>query len=94
MRGAGRVPAVRTGVLEVRRVAYKQHVSVGRVCDPDEARLVLQRRRDADAGGAGEDGAVAVGPTRPRPRHHLTHRHAGVLQQGRSCFTFAVFSCD
>lgn len=77
--------------MEVRRIPHKQHVSVGRVCDPYEARLVLQRRRDANAGGAGEDGAVAVGPARPRPRHHLAHGHAGELQQGRIAFS-AAFS--
>lgn len=76
-----RPPVVRTGVLKVWRIPHKQHVSVGRVSDPDEARLVLQRGRDANARRAGVDGAVAVGPTRTRPRHHLTHRHAGVLRR-------------
>lgn len=71
---------VRTGVLEVRRVPHEQHLRVGRVRDTDEARLVLQRGSDANAGSVGAGGAVVVGTTRSRPRHHLTHRHAGVLQ--------------
>ena len=70
-----------TCVLKVRRVAHKQHVCVGGVCDPDEARLVLQRRRDAHADAVGVCGAVGVGATGRRPRHHLTHRHTGELHR-------------
>lgn len=64
----------------MRRVPNKQHVCVGRVCDTDEASLVLQRGSDTNAGDVGLHGAVIVGTTHSRPRHHLTHRHAGVLQ--------------
>lgn len=71
---------VRTGVLKVRRIPHEQHVGAGRVRDTDEAGLVLQRRRDANAGGVGVRGAVVVRATHPRPRHHLTHRHTGVLR--------------
>lgn len=74
---------VRTGVLQVRRVPHEQHLRVGRVRDADEAGLVLQRRSDANAGSAGVGGAVVVGAARSRPRHHLAHRHAGVLRATR-----------
>lgn len=74
----------RTGVLQVRRVTHKQHVRVRRVCDADEASLVLQGRGHADAGGAGAGGAVAVAAAHAGSRHHLTHRDAGVLARRRS----------
>lgn len=74
---------VRTRVLKVRRITHKQHVCVGRVRDADEASLVLQRRRDANAGSVGVRGAVGFAATHSRPRHHLTHRHTGVLRPQR-----------
>lgn len=74
---------VRTRVLKVRRITHKQHVCVGRVRDADEASLVFQRRRDANAGSVGVRGAVGFAATHSRPRHHLTHRHTGVLRPQR-----------
>lgn len=50
------------------------------VRDTDEAGLVLQRGSDTNTGGVGVCGAIAVAVTRSCPRHHLTHRHASVLQ--------------
>lgn len=75
--------AVRTSVLQVRRVAHEEHVWAGRMRDADEAGLVLQRRGDAHAGGGRVDGAIVVGATRRRTRHHLPHRHTGELQETR-----------
>lgn len=69
-----------TSVLEVRWIPHKQHVCVWGVCDTDEASLVLQRGSDTHAGSVGVCGALAVGTTHSCPRHHLTHRHTGVLQ--------------
>ena len=69
-----------TCVLKVRRIPHKQHLCVGEVRDADEASLVLQRGGDANAGGVGVRGALAVGTAHPRPHHHLTHRHTGVLR--------------
>lgn len=64
----------------MRRIPHKQHVRVGGVCDTDEASLVLQGGSDAHAGGMRVCGAVVVGATHSRPRHYLTHWHAGVLR--------------
>lgn len=69
-----------TCVLQVWWISHKQHVCVGRVCDTNEASLVLQRGRDANAGSVGMRSAVVVAVTHWRSRHHLTHRHTGVLQ--------------
>lgn len=73
----------RTSVLQVWGVAHKQHVGVRRVCDPDEARLVLQWRSHTHAGlMLRVRDAVIVGTAQTRPWHHLTDGQTGVLQRG------------